>query len=177
MIDLGKILFPTDFSTCSKGAKLAAHDLARRFESELHVLHVVPDPAIELPEFMMGLSFPSYVANIGPNRRMLREKALNHLESEIPDSWKNKHRVALDVRIGHASTEITKYASENEIDLIVIGSHGRTGMSHALLGSVAESTVRNAPCPVLTIRPSEYSDADDQSKVRFPWGIHPLPVG
>ena len=60
------------------------------------------------------------------------------------------------MRIGKPDTEIMRYAAERDIDLIVMGTHGRTGLAHALMGSVAERVVRRAPCPVLTVRQSEH---------------------
>jgi nucleotide-binding universal stress UspA family protein len=79
------------------------------------------------------------------------EKALDRL---IPADWQARHKVRRATRLGNPASEIIRYASEHQIDLIVVGTHGRGAMAHLLLGSVAERVVRQAQCPVLTIRPA-----------------------
>ena len=176
MIQLNKILFATDFSESADRAKLMACEFAAQFGAELHLLHVIHDAAVDVPEFGMGLSFPSFVDNVSGKRHELKEKALSRLSAEVDDSWRKQHRVVLGTRFGKEFLEIIRYARDNEIDLIVVGSHGRTGLTHALLGSVAEKLVRKAPCPVLTVRqPKQQPDTGD--KQVFPPGVHPLPVG
>ncbi len=176
MINLNKILFATDFSECASRAQRMAHELAVRFEAELHLLHVIHDIAVDVPEFGMGLSFPSLVANAGGKRHELKEQALQRMRAEIDDSDQEKHRIVLDARFGKPFVEIIRYARDHEIDLIVVGSHGRTGLSHVLLGSVAEKVVRKAPCPVLTVRQPTKRPEKEAEQV-FPPGVHPLPVG
>ena len=75
------------------------------------------------------------------------------LQKLPPDGWDDGKPVVREVRVGAAFMEIIDYARENEIDLIVIGTHGRSGLMHILMGSVAERIVRKAPCPVLTVKP------------------------
>ena len=78
------------------------------------------------------------------------EKAI----AELPDAaWCTGKTVVREVRYGYAYREIVRHAKEQNVDLIVVGTHGRTGLTHLFLGSVAEKVVRNAPCPVLTVRP------------------------
>jgi universal stress protein A len=120
-----RILFPTDFSEASEAACLVAVEMARDVGATLHVVHVVPpvtDPS--LPAEQLG--------------RLAR------------DIGKEPH-VTTALLNGRAAREIIRYARENQIDLIVVGTHGRTGISRAILGSVAESVVRLAPCLVVSV--------------------------
>ena len=120
-----EILFPTDFSAASEAAGRVARAMALESGARLHVLSVVPpvtDPA----------HFAEQLARTG---RDLGEGL----------------RVKTALETGLAGRSIVAYAREKGIDLIVLGTHGRTGFSHAILGSVAETVVRLAPCPVLTV--------------------------
>lgn len=120
-----QILFPTDFSDVSAVAGRAAADLVRQLGARLHVLHVVPP-----------------VTDPTPAPKALRA-VLDNLGSGLS--------VVSEVASGLAARQIVAYARRNGIDLIVMGTHGRTGVSHVLLGSVAEAVVRRAPCLVLTV--------------------------
>jgi nucleotide-binding universal stress UspA family protein len=142
MIKLERILIPTDFSEYSKQASKYACELAGRFTAELHLLHVV-QPII-LSE-SGGLLPPDVViGEEGPR------KALEELKEP---GFDQAARVIREIRTGTPFVEIVRYARDNDIDLIVMGTHGRSGLIHALMGSVAEKVVRKAPCPVLTVRP------------------------
>lgn len=175
MIELKRVLFATDFSDHAASAKQMAHDLCVQFSAELHVLHVVHDLAVEVPEFGMGLAFPAFTENIGSRRKEVKGRAIKELEANVNPLWRRQHDLKLETRFGKPSEQITDYATPQNIDLIVLGSHGRTGLSHALLGSVAEKVVQHAKCPVLTIRrPLEQRESEEQP---FRGGIHPLPVG
>jgi nucleotide-binding universal stress UspA family protein len=150
MIHLKRILWPTDFSETSKVAGVYACTLAEQFGAELHLLHVVEDVLTLIPE--AGMVFPP-PSEYQPKVRASAEKAL----SNLPDaSWGQANVVVRHVRNGHPFLEIVRYAKEAEIDMIVVGTHGRTGLVHVLLGSVAEKVVRKAPCPVLTVRPDTH---------------------
>jgi nucleotide-binding universal stress UspA family protein len=153
MIQLKRILFPTDFSGASERAREYALVLAERFEAELHLLHVIHDWVERMPEFGMGLSVPAYAEQGPARRRALEESAIRQLTALTPSGWSEQHRVTIAIKEGQPFVEIVKYAREHEIDMIVIGTHGRGAVAHALLGSVAERVVRKAPCPVLTVRP------------------------
>jgi len=123
------ILFATDFSEVARLAGQTAADLARRFGARLHVLHVVPpvtDP----------------VSDPTPAPTALKAAATELAAGLSP---------VTAVVAGRAASQIVNYARRHAIGLIVLGTHGRTGMSHALLGSVAEAVVRRAPCRVLTV--------------------------
>lgn len=148
MIKLDRILVPTDFSDFSRPAMQHGCAIAARFGAELHLLHVVPDPAMLVPE---AAAFS--VETMQAQSESLVQSALETLQKLPPDNWENEKPVVREVRVGAAFMEIIDYARDNEIDLIVIGTHGRSGLMHVLMGSVAERIVRKAPCPVLTVKP------------------------
>ena len=142
-----KVLFPTDFSSCSKQALFHAVRFAREYRAELHVLHAIVlheddphDPAHHFPD-------PERI------RRILEELAEENMGSlvqggAVPD-------VVLKLvqrRDISAAPPILEYAREEDVDLIVMGTHGRRGVRKWLLGSVANEVVRFAPCSVLTVR-------------------------
>ncbi len=149
MINLKRILMPTDFSDASAVAVDYACVLAERFDCELYLLHVLRDLVAEIPE--PGLAFPL------PEQFMqrMREEAESQLSS-MRASMSTAAARYHEIRQGTPFVEIIRYARSREIDLIVMGTHGRSGLRHALLGSVAERVVRKAPCPVLTIHPDDH---------------------
>lgn len=150
MIRLSKILVPTDFSDFSRFGLDYALALAARFEAELHLLNVVEDPTIFVPDpTMLGVA----AVAIPPGE--LEKDALTKLAT-LPGDLDNGHSIQRIVRHGSPFVEIVRYARDSSADLIVMGTHGRTGLNHILLGSVAERVVRKAPCPVLTVRPQEH---------------------
>lgn len=148
MIKLEKILVTTDFSKFSEPAMTYACAIAARFNSELHLLHVCPDAAMLIPE-AGGLG----AAGIVDQAKACEESAQVQLKDLPPDGWENEQDVVRATRVGSPFVEIIQYAKEHDIDLIVIGTHGRSGLMHLLMGSVAENVVRKAPCPVLTVKP------------------------
>jgi len=148
MIRLNRVLVPTDFSEFSRLAVTYACAMAERFGAQLHVLHVVPDPAMLVPEAAV-FSVESMQAQ---SDRLVTDA--QKLLRQIPEGSQGSQPVIRDVRVGAAFLEIIDYAKSQDIDLIVIGTHGRSGLSHILMGSVAERVVRAAPCPVLSVKPS-----------------------
>lgn len=148
MIRLNRVLVPTDFSEFSRLAVTYACAMAERFGAQLHVLHVVPDPTMLVPEAAV-FSVESMQAQ---SDRLVTDA--QKLLRQIPEGWQGSQPVIRDVRVGAAFLEIIDYAKSQDIDLIVIGTHGRSGLSHILMGSVAERVVRAAPCPVLSVKPS-----------------------
>ena len=147
MIKLEKILVPTDMSEFSEHALRYGCEFARRFDAELHLLNVVQDVVAMVPE--PGMAFPApgeYMRDL----QLASQEALD----KLPDpNWVNGVSIVRDVRIGTPFVEVVRYARAADIDLIVIGTHGRSGLAHVLLGSTAERVVRKAPCPVLSVRP------------------------
>ena len=150
MISLKKILLPTDFSEYSDSAREYACSFAEKFGAELHLLHVLQDLVAMAPE--PGMAFPPP----GDYMKELQTSAEEALAKRPGDVLPADAVVVRDVRHGTPFLEIIRYAKEHDIDLIVMGTHGRSGLAHVLLGSVAEKVVRKAPCPVLTVRPSEH---------------------
>lgn len=141
MIELKRILAATDFSEYSTEAVGYAFALADKFESEVHVLHVLEVHAGSTPVFAGGLAF-------SPRVQESREAAQKAL-AEIAADREQVIRATVE---GPAFLGIVRYAKDNDIDLIVVGTHGRSGLAHVMLGSVAERVVRKAPCPVMTVR-------------------------
>lgn len=150
MITLKKILLPTDFSEYSEAAREYACSLVEMFNAELHLLHVLQDLIAMAPE--PGMAFPPP----GDYMKELQASAEQALAKRPGDSLPGNYKVVREIRHGSPFLEIIRYAKDQEIDLIVMGTHGRTGLAHVLLGSVAEKVVRKSPCPVLTVRPSEH---------------------
>lgn len=147
MLQIARILAPTDFSHHAEAALRYACGLAERFESELHLLHVLSEVVVPAgPDPMLIPSMPPEFYTETENL------SLQTLSNLIQNDWPQPSEIVTRVRWGDAVEEINTYASEQAVDLIVIATHGRTGLSHMLLGSVAERIVREAPCPVLTIR-------------------------
>ncbi len=143
MITLKKILVPTDYSDHSEKAIRYGIELASKFNSELHLFH-----AVEFTPVMYGEGG----GFLSPDAAMeIEADAARHLESLEVDGA-NGLRVVRKVVQGHPFVAIVQYAKENDIDLLVLGTHGRGAIAHMLLGSVAEQVVRKAPCPVLVVR-------------------------
>ena len=147
MIVIKKILVPTDFSEPSDNALRYAKELATKFESKIILLHVMGHLISGYSE--MGLN----MVPLSDVEKELTEQAKKHLDDvDIPDS----QPVQRELRHGSAFLEIIRCAKEHDVDLIVMGTHGRGVVAHVLLGSVAERVVRKAPCPVLTVRDPEH---------------------
>ena len=146
MMEIRHILAPTDFSEFSKKAIDYAFALARQFGAKLSLLHVIEVPAFPIEGFV-----PT-----GPGTKLLED--LEHharldLARLLPQAEEEKVDITRLVMMGNPYRKIVETAEAEEVDFIVMATHGRTGLSHMLIGSVAERVVRTAPCPVLTLRP------------------------
>jgi nucleotide-binding universal stress UspA family protein len=150
MIDLHRILVPTDFSKHSRNALAYATAFAEKFGAELYLLHVVQDLALFIPEAV------SVAPPIAPPVDQLTAAVREALDREVRDNGLGRFTVHPEVREGTPFYEIIRFAREEGIDLIIMGTHGRGGLAHVLLGSVTEKVVRKAPCPVLTVRHPEH---------------------
>jgi nucleotide-binding universal stress UspA family protein len=150
MIDLQRILVPTDFSKHSENALKYAAAFAEKFGSELSLLHVVQDLALFIPEAVTAA--PPVSLPIDQLTAAVQEA----LDRVVEQNQLRRFRVRTEVREGNPFYEIVRFARENDIDLIVMGTHGHSGLIHVLLGSVAERVVRKSPCPVLTVRHPEH---------------------
>jgi len=142
------ILVPTDFSEPSDAALDYAATLAAKVGASLHLLHVFEDPYVTGGAFAAEMYAP-----IGPDlRESLYQEAKARLAGRLVKIGGARFNATAEVYSGPTAKAIAEYAKKNGVDLIVMATHGRGGMAHLLLGSVAERVVRTAPCPVLTIR-------------------------
>ncbi len=145
--DWKRICCPIDFSDASRAAMEVASDLARRFGAGLMLLHAYPIP---------GYTFPDGSVVASPKMMQdLADQAEKHLEEWRVEAEKlvGPGRVTAEKAVGEPAAEILEVAKARGADLVVMGTHGRTGLEHALMGSIAERVVRRAHCPVLTVRP------------------------
>lgn len=148
MIEIHRVLAPTDFSGHSEKAVRYACALAERFGAELHLIHILSEIIPAGPDpLLMPVMPPQFYEES-------EQRAKETLDRLLPPHWGKPAAVTTAVRWGSPVEAIVDYCVEQSIDLLVIATHGRTGLSHVLLGSVAERIVREAPCPVLTIRDS-----------------------
>lgn len=147
-----KLLVPVDFSSHSRTALAHALSLAGQFGASVDVLHVA-----EVPVF---LTDPSVAVATPSGSQSLREYALGEAKAGLQtflesSSADDRAKLSLHVEAGRPRDVILDRARHGSYDLIVMGTHGRTGRAHSFAGSVAESIVRAAPCPVLTVRESD----------------------
>jgi nucleotide-binding universal stress UspA family protein len=152
MITIKNILVPTDFSDCSDAAVRYGLELARTFDAAVHLLHVVQDPMTQ-PWAAEGYSVPLLEVV-----EEWEKQAGQRLEQMVPPG--DRARAHVTVTVASPYPEILRYAAAHAIDLIVMGTHGRGGVGHLLLGSIAEKVVRRSPCPVLTVRQPQHAFVD-----------------
>jgi nucleotide-binding universal stress UspA family protein len=150
MIALKKILVATDFSEPSAVAVKYAVALAEAFGASLHVLHVIEE------FYVHGWAGEGYIPDIGSLRQAMREQANAQLQKTLTPADQERFHAQTVIKWGAPFVEIVRYAKEQGIDLVVMGTHGRGPIAHMLMGSVAEKVVRKAPCPVLTVRHPEH---------------------
>lgn len=145
---LSRILVPTDFSDYSKEALDYAIHLARMLKAKLYLLHV-----FEWPVYSdVGVS-PGVRPEVYEWIKEIKTESSGKLD-RLADEVRRRHVTVHPLfKEGTPFLEILEAAEETRADLIVVGTHGRTGLAHVLLGSVAERVVRKSPCPVLTVRP------------------------
>ena len=151
MIKLKKILYPTDFSESSLEALKYAVGFARDFKARLVLMHVVNEKI-----FSEGLSLARAAAPEALEQEMVAEADLQ-LKALIPADERRGLDWEMVILKGMPFLEIIRYAKVNDVDLIVIGTHGRSGMEHIIFGSTAEKVVRKAPCPVLSVKPAQHT--------------------
>jgi nucleotide-binding universal stress UspA family protein len=135
-----RILVPTDFSSHSEAALAYGQKMAAEFDAALHLLHIAENP------FLRAAS---------GDRRSREEAAARWLQDRLTEADRRRGAVTIVEQSDEPASEILRYAKSNNIDLIVMGTHGRTGLARAALGSVAETVVRAASCPVLTVHSAE----------------------
>jgi nucleotide-binding universal stress UspA family protein len=147
MARIARVMVPTDFSAPADLALDYARDLAKQFGARVDLVHVFDDP------FVSG-------AFVGDGTVMIPVETREALENQAREELARRHAAhasalpgsSTALLVGPPAKRIVEHAKENGADLIVMGTHGRTGLGHLLLGSIAERVVRTAPCPVLTTR-------------------------
>jgi len=152
MLSIRKILVPTDLSPASTRVLEQAQAFAAKFSAPIDLLYVWTPPALQAPETMLtgvGAAEQPLLEWLGNSAR----EQLGKFESHARSGGINIARSYCE--LGDAAATIVEHAKNGGYDLLVMGTHGRTGLSHALMGSVAEKVVRRAPCAVLTIRTAD----------------------
>ena len=157
------LLVPTDFSEPANNALRYAIEEAGLHHAKVTLLHVLPADTRTDVHYVTGAPTPAAQGGLGPGargsallsqpevvRRDRSEEALTQLRDLMANAFQGSSEVA--VAMGHPADTIVRVARERSADLIVMSTHGRTGLEHVLLGSVAEKVVRLAPCPVLTVK-------------------------
>ncbi len=147
-LKLKRILVPIDFSDCSKKALQYALPLAKEHQAALTLLYVVPPPAYGTGEYG-GIDYVQLEAS-------MREGGEKELAKLVEDEVRGEVSADTLIHMGSPAREIVEAARSLPADLIVISTHGRTGLKHVLLGSVAEHVVQRAPCPVFVVREREH---------------------
>lgn len=145
-ICIKKILCPIDFSDCSDHAMKYALALAQSHDAELQLLHVVEPPMAAYDGVIQApvLSIETL--------EQFQDTCRSHLKDIAAEATREHKNVTYHLASGIPWLGIIQAATSAEVDLIVVGTHGRSGIAHALIGSVAEKLVRKAPCPVLTVK-------------------------
>ena len=155
MIKLKKVLLPTDFSDSARHALTYGVSFAKEYGAELVLLHVVENLTVGYASDL----FPVPMAEVF-------QEISGYAKTELAKLGEEARSRGLTVREevvqGKPSAEIIRFASENEIDMIVLGTHGKGMLDQALFGSTTERVVRRSPCPVLTVRPAghEFVEGD-----------------
>jgi nucleotide-binding universal stress UspA family protein len=143
-----KIGFCTDFSEHADQAFIVAKDLAVKFDASIEIIHVAMNFSLTPPVHAMYMPVeydPQFVEEVMQAAlKSIQEKYIERLHEQVPYN--------VNVESGYAATEILRVVEERGIDLLVMGSHGLTGIAHVLFGSTADRVVRKAPCSVLTVR-------------------------
>ncbi len=152
--DKNQLLVPVDFTTFSEEALFFASELAEKLGAQLIVLHVIHDP----------LEAPGFYAQQGKKKKFLRsmEEAAEEMMDEFLKKMRKNHPEQVPIKkaipllvVGTPATRIVEIAEKKKTRMIIIGSHGRTGLSHLLVGSKAEKVVRLSPIPVTVVKSSK----------------------
>lgn len=145
MYDVKKILFPVDFSSNSYQVADYVISFARKFDAHIYLIHV-----LECLVPLQGFYIPHI--SVSTLEEDLKKAADKKMEEFIHKKMQDSRAITSQVIIGIPHVEILKMAQEQGIDMIIMGTHGWTGLEHVIFGSVAGKVVRKAPCPVLTVR-------------------------
>ena len=139
------IVFPTDFSDVSVSALPWAIKMAGTANAKIHCVYVVEEPQVYTTLDMGAVAIPTTGELVESAEKRMQAFAAQHLKN-------TPHGHASKILVGHASTEIVKYAESVKADMIVMTTHGYRGVKHVLLGSTTEAVLRHAACPVLSVR-------------------------
>jgi nucleotide-binding universal stress UspA family protein len=150
MLSLKTVLVPTDFSDASESALRYGKSMAEKFGASLHVVHVMEDLLAH------AWAAEVYVSSMPQLRDEIEKESRQRLGALLTDAERKALRAETALLAGNPFLEIIRYAKAHDIDLIVMGTHGRGPIAHMLLGSVAEKVVRKSPCPVLTVREAQH---------------------
>lgn len=151
MIAMKNILVATDFGEAADNALTYGKELATRFDATLHVLHVAENV------YITAFGAETYASFAPDLQRDIEQNAQRRLQEAVLDSdGSGPKTVPVVMTSSSPAFAVIDYAREHDIDLIIMGTHGRGALGHILMGSVAERVVRLAPCPVLTIRQPEH---------------------
>jgi nucleotide-binding universal stress UspA family protein len=151
MVTLKHILVATDFGEAADAAFAYGREFARTFSASLEILHVADDV------FARGFGADGFLASYPEMQRDVEEAAAKRLDAMVSDEDRAVLNARTVIRVSSSpAMAIVDYAREAQVDLIIMGTHGRGAMAHMLMGSVAERVVRLAPCPVLTVRHPEH---------------------
>ena len=145
-MEIKKILCATDFSEGSLDSLPYAVDFAKRYGAKLYLIHVIHDVVKTSGWYVPHVSLDEMYTD-------MKKDAKGRLEKYFVDEMRGFKDIEHVVLTGVPYQEISRFAEEEKIDLIVIGTHGKTGLDRMLFGSTAEQVVRHAPCPVITVRP------------------------
>jgi universal stress protein A len=160
MRNLKRILVPTDFSSGSKRALELAVEMAQAFGASVHVIHIwEPSPYVS-PDALVWLN--SEQKSFWEHVKATCEMRLASVVAEATNEVENAPTISWEVVAGYTTESILAVASSGSCQLIVMGTHGRRGLKHVMLGSVAERVVRACPCPVMTVRAEDPPAEDDQ---------------
>jgi nucleotide-binding universal stress UspA family protein len=150
---VARILVPVDFSDASEAAVDHAKEIALTYGAEIDLLHVVEEPFYPPPYGIDSVSFPT-------------QEVLDRVEKQLGDMVREKigyEHAMVEATVGHPVDGILEYVDSREIDLVVIATHGRTGLDRMMLGSVAERVLRRSPAPVFVVKPDRKSLVQDAS--------------
>ncbi|ROQ92125.1 universal stress protein [Desulfosoma caldarium] len=154
MIQLKKILVPVDFSEFSQKAIRYGVEIARDRQASLTIMHVINQRIIDA---VHELSVKGYKGDFVEAMRKMIQDREQELHQLLPMEWQEGvPEIHFEIRKGRPSEEVINYAKENTIDLIIVGTHGRSALMSTVIGSVANTVVLKAPCPVLVVRELEH---------------------
>lgn len=153
MIKIRNILVPVDFSEFAQKAVRYGLEIARDRKSKVFFLHVINQRIID---GVQELSIKGYKGDFVKVIRQMLSDREKDLDQFVPPDWRQDVETEFVINKGKPADEIIKTAKELNIDLIVVGTQGRSALASALIGSVARNIVNHAPCPVLVVRPVEH---------------------